>query len=261
MGGFGGGTLWGGPGDSGATGTALRPLLYMALRLAGVVKNASRIPGAPQLSDALQHANFLMSRWNVGSGMIFTTGIAPYDLTSGKKTYTIGSGGEINATRPIKITGANLLFPDSPVTRRQIRCTEDESEWKEITLQDLADGIPRILYNDRNAPLSTLYLFPQPGAGYQLEIYSRQSLQTFASLDDVLLMPEGYDDAITLNTAVRLAMTPWPGQIPMDPEVRRQAMLSRAAIEQRNARSPRMNTDPFSGGKRRTSINWLERES
>jgi hypothetical protein len=251
-----GSALWGGGSSTTATpsGTPLKPLLYLALRLAGVTRGPQRTPSPAQFADALAQANLLISAWNVNGRMIFTSSIAVYDLTSGKKTYTIGPGGEIDTTRPQRIVGATLLFPTSPVVRKTIRCTEDDGLWRRISVQDISGGVPDILYNDGGNPLSTLYLFPQPGDGYQLELYTWQLLSGFASVDDTLILPPGYDNALTYTLAVRLNSTFKEVAGPLDPEVKRESVAAMAAIREKNAKCPRMDT----GGDHDNNGGWYD---
>jgi hypothetical protein len=213
--------------------------MYMALRLARVTQRPGWVPNTDQFADALKLANGMLGRWNLGK-MIYSSSIVSVPLVSGQKIYTLGPGGTINAARPEKITGAAILFPTGPVVRRGVHVTDDDSEWRSIAVQDIANGVPEFVYNDGASPLSTLYIYPQPGAGYVMEFYVWSLLAHFADLTDTVTLPEGYEHAITHSLACLIAAA-WG--LPVNPDVRAEAKLATAQIRSKNVRSPRMSTD------------------
>jgi hypothetical protein len=68
-------------------------------------------------------------------------------------------------------------------------------------------------------------------------------------------LPEGYDDAIVNNLAVRLAAMPWTHRVPMDALVVLEARRSLARIQQMNATAPRLKSDPELTAERGV-LNW-----
>lgn len=235
-------------------GTPASQLFYAALRKAGVTLGPGRTPSASQYEEARTECNRMLGGWNIQKLDIFTTQIQLFALGT-KKTYTIGKDpvgvltADFDADRPAKIERANLILPASPTLVRLPLHVMNDQEWAQIRVQDLPNTIPVQIYNDGNYPFSTIYFWGQPPGGYQFEMFSWQAIQTFQTLTDQVLLPSGYEDAIVLNLAVRLGAMPWPIEKPMSADVVRQAQKAKAAIESRNAPTPRLSTDAPASGK------------
>jgi len=225
-----------------ATLTAGQDLIYPALRKAGVTLGPGRTPSDAQNQDGLDELNRLVGSLNCDRLFIFTVGQYKYPL-SGAKTYTIGvdPAGVLTADlvgpRPHRLVRANIIYSIPPI-RRPLAILTD-LQWSQIRVQDLANAIPYAIYDDYAYPLSTLYLYPQPVPGYVLELYQWTNVPRFVTVDDQVSLPPGYDDAIVLNLAVRLAPQ---FQRPVDPDVRRDAQLSLMRVESINAPRPILDT-------------------
>lgn len=105
---------------------------------------------------------------------------------------------------------------------------------------------PEGLYYDANYDANgfgTIYWYPIPNQAYWVELFTWQPLQKFGSPADLVILPDGYEDAIVNNLAVRLNQFPWTVKGPMDPSVIVEAQRSLAVIQQMNIRVPRLYTD------------------
>jgi hypothetical protein len=240
-----GGGVWAGGGTAGAgplpniyVGTGL---LYPALRKANVTLGPQRIPSPAQYQDALDELNRLIGSLNCDRFFIYTRNRIEAPLLESNKTYTIGPSpdpdvpSDIDAPRPQWIEAANIISAlNLPALRYPLTIVSD-LQWAEIGMQDMPDTIPEILYNDRAYPVSTLYLWGQPVAGSVLELFCWQPIPLFASPDDAVWLPPGYEDALVLNLAVRLAPH---FQKMIDPGVREDARLSLMRLMSINAPQP-----------------------
>jgi hypothetical protein len=251
----GSGSLWGGAGGPGA-GTINpiylgRGLLYPALRKAGITLGPQRTPSPAQYQDALEELNRLMGSLSCDRLFIYSQDriVAPL---SGSKTYTIGASPnpdvipDIDAPRPEGIEAANII---SSVTEPSIRyplAIATDLQWAEIRMQEMPDSIPEVLYDDRAYPLSTLYLWGQPMAGALLELYCWHLIPQFGSPDDVVLLPPGYEDALVLNLAVRLAPHFQRGT---DPNLREDARIALMRLMSINAPQPIADTGGLGCGR------------
>jgi hypothetical protein len=112
-------------------------------------------------------------------------------------------------------------------------------------VQDVANGIPEVLYDDYAYPLSTLYLYPQAQAGYQLEMFVWHLVPYFLSPEDFIYTPPGYEDALVLNLAVRLAPH---FQRTLDQNVREDARISLMRAMSINAPQPVADTGGLGSG-------------
>jgi hypothetical protein len=205
--------LFGGAGVSGRVVQAGSGLLYPALRKANITIGPQRTPSPAQFQDAIEELNRLTGSLNCDRLFIYSMTNYVFPLT-GQKTYTIGqdpsggggcggTGADFAVPRPQVIESANIVTGNGAL--RYPLAIVTDLQWARIRMQDLPNTIPEILYNDRAYPLSTLYLYGQPMAGYQLELFVWTLVPQFVALTDVVLLPPGYEDALVLNLACRLA--------------------------------------------------------
>lgn len=222
-------------------------LLYPALRKAAVTLGPQRTPSPAQYQDALEELNRLISSLNCDRMNIYSVARYEWPL-SGAKISTMGTDptgaviADLPGPWPIKIDRANIIY-STPEIRRPLAILTD-LQWARIRVQDLPNSIPYALYNDRAYPLANIYLYPQPLPGYILELFIWQRVPTFVTINDAVLLPPGYEDALTLNLAVRL-VTHFPDNRDMprqvDPNLYQQARESLMRIESLNAPRPTLD--------------------
>jgi hypothetical protein len=239
------GTFGGAPANASQV-LAGKGLIYPALRKAGVTLGPQRTPSPAQYEDGLEELNRLIGSLNCDRLNIFSISRYEYPLT-GAKTFTIGQDpqgqtvADLDGPRPIQITKANVIYSTSQI-RRPLAILTD-LQWSQIRVQDLPGTIPYALYDDYGYPLSMLYIYPQPVPGYILELYQWQPVPAFLTVDDVVLLPPGYEDALVLNLAVRLGPH---FQRQVDADVRNDAQKALMRIESINAPKPTLDTSMFS---------------
>jgi hypothetical protein len=240
-----GGGMWGDPGGAGGAGTINpvyvgRGILYPALRKAGITLGPQRTPSLAQYQDAIEELNRLVGSLSCDRLFIYTRTNALFPLT-GASSYTIGASADPNIVpdfdgpRPQFIESANIVSGDATFVIRYPMAILTDLQWAKIGLLPLPGSIPQSLYNDRGYPLSTLYLWGAPMPGYWLELFSWQLVPQFVSPDDQVLLPPGYEDAVVLNLAVRMAPH-FQRQVP--PDVREDARKALMRIESINAPQP-----------------------
>ncbi len=260
-----GSSLWGAGGASSSTagtaGVPLSSLIMPAYRIAGITQRAMIGPSPDMYAEAIPELNRLLGSWNCDGHKIYSTAIsAPFLLTAGVKTYTIGLTGAIAQARPVFIKGADLLYPTSPIVRQAIYVTMDSAEWQSIAVQDVTGAPPYLLYYDAAMDANgngTIYLLFQPPAGYKLELYTWQALQSsFAVPTDVAVFPPGYEFAIVYNLAKSLAALN-PNMANMSPESYAIARSSLATLISLNSKSPRMDCEPGLSRETGSGYGWL----
>lgn len=233
------GSIWGGSGGIGG-GTVNpvylgRGILYPALRKAGITLGPQRTPSSAQYQDAIEEANRLLGSLSCDRLFIYSKFDAIFPLTD-SWTYTIGASADpsiaadFDAPRPQGIEAANIVTGDG--FRYPLEIVTD-LQW--ANMQPVGGTFPGVLYNDRAYPLSRLYLGGQPPAGSFLELFFWQLVPQFVTPDDQVLLPPGYEDALVLNLAVRLAPH---FQRTIDPMLRADARESLMRLESINAPRP-----------------------
>jgi len=148
---------------------------------------------------------------------------------------TIGVGGYFPVPRPDKIqaayvrlnsTNAPSAFPDfdpdynvdyginngSPATTATSSTVDYQlaqlfsfEDYSRITLKGL-NSFPYAFFYDAAYPRGNLFVWPIPSERYEIHIIIKSTLQVFNNLNDDILLPGEYEEAIYLNLAIRLAV-------------------------------------------------------
>jgi hypothetical protein len=236
-------------------------IIYPALRKAAITLGPQRTPSPAQFQDAIDELNRLIGSLNIDRYNIYSRYTVTAPLNGGK-TYTIGISGDptvssdFNVPRPNGIEAANIVSNQTPPFRYPLRLVTD-LQWSKIRVQDIPNAIPEVMYNDRAFPVATLYLWGQPIAGYLLELYCWQSIPSFQSISDVVILPDGYVDALVLNLAVRLVTHfPLGPNMPrqVDPNLYQQAREALMRVQSLNAPQPVADTSALGSCRNRYNI-------
>lgn len=244
-----------------SVGVALSGLLNAALRKAGITKRPGITPGVDETDELIAELNRMLGHYNLDGHRIYSSAIVQYSLTASQKVYTIGPGGDMDGVRPNWIASADIIFPTTPQIRYTVRVTTDVLEWESLTVQDIPGAPTWFLYYDRNYDangLASIYIFPQPPAGYLIELSQWLRLTTtFASISDLVVLPDGYEDLIVNNLAVRAASL-YPLEAKIDPLTVILARETLQAVITLNTTMPRIGTEPgLARGDRSEPYPWL----
>lgn len=162
---------------------------------------------AADANDGLAAFNAMLDSWS-GEGLAsYANQTISHVLTIGTQSYTIGSGGTINTTRPDNILQAwitdssNLDFPMEVIP---------QDEWNDIVMKANTSQIPQVLFYDPQYPLGIVYVFPVPAAAYTLKFNSILQQSTFSSLPMSISSPPGYERAYVLNLALEMVSAGFP---------------------------------------------------
>ena len=169
-----------------------------------------------------------------------------FSLVAGTTSYTIGSGGTFNTTRPNKICDP-CFTRDSSSIDSALEIV-DAITYGRLRLKSLGNAYPGYLFYDSAyvSGLATIKIYPAPLSGLTLYINSWKQLQTFAAMTTVVSLPPGYQLAIESNFAIFAAA----GFRKVSAEVIKVAQQSMAAVEALNAPDMIMRTD---GGRGESS--------
>jgi hypothetical protein len=233
-------------------------LIGSALRIAGITGRPGRISSPDQSTEAIAALNRMLGSWNCDPLKVFETQVDRYALTPQQTDYFIGPTGDFVAPRPIKIVRANIVLTDeAPELHKPLRVVE-VTDWADIVFPELEAGAwPAVLYNDHAMPDSKLYLYPQPIAANDLELFTLSAIQQFVALTDVVELPDGYEEAIVYNLALRVA-SHYPTQASLAPEAPDLANEALARIQSNNAPVPRLRNDAagLGHGARNADSRW-----
>lgn len=180
--------------------TALDLIEAAALKLGA--KQTGEALTSDEATDGLSILNSMLDNWAINSLMVYQIVQNSYSWTADQQSRTIGTGGDFNATRPVRIEdGTYFRYSniDSPV-----KIIRNRGNYDTIASKTVKSTYPEVLFYDPAFPLGVLYAFPVPSNTLTLFLNTWQTLQNFSNLTTNLSLPPGYQWAIEHNLAVAL---------------------------------------------------------
>ncbi len=217
--------------------TTVQDILVEALGYIGATE-ISETPNIQDLNTCLKTANFLLDSWGAQGTMVRATILESFTLTNNKTSFTIGTGGDFNTVKPIKVVSAFLQ--DSGGIRYPIDVKEKDV-YEQYSDSQISSGLPMVICFDPGATqqasqLGTIYVYPMAnGATYSLNIESQKYLTEFSSLGSTVTFEPAYFAAIAWNLAEWI----WPKfnrKTPIPALISRMARSTRRVIENMNAK-------------------------
>jgi len=225
--------------------TTALSLVTDAMQDLGVLK-AGGTPSSANQTDCLRKLNSMLSLWSTSSLLVpFRTQVS-HTLT-GAQSYTIGSGGDINTTRPTFIDSAFVTYLGNDFPVEVLR---DRTEYDGIALKTTT-GIPRAIYYEPSVPLGTLYVYYVGDSSYTLYLNTRGQLTQFATISTDVDLAPGYDELIYSNLAINIAPM---FEVSVSQELAKKARDSMTMVKRLNRQSPVMEYDPAIPSKSRYNI-------
>lgn len=197
------------------------------MRLARVLGEGETV-SAEAASNALTALNDMLDSWNTERLAVYQVRKESLTLTPGSASYTIGSGGNLNTTRPVKIEAAWITRQgiDYPLTEI------NSFQYDSIPLKTSQASFSELFWYDTGYPLGTIYIFPVPTEANTLNIRTWVPLNAGLALSDTISLPPGYRRALAFSLAEEIA--PEYG-VQLLPDVKAKAAKARDDIRQRNA--------------------------
>lgn len=216
---------------------------------ADLINDAARINGKlgpgrtlsqSEQDDALRIFQRLVDAWTIESLMIFSRTRSTYTLIPGRAPITIGSYGDWETPRPIRIESMGLVLTGvSPSVETPIEMLTDD-QWAAKRVKDLASNLPRQCWYNDGWPLGSLYFWPVPIVANDVALYHWAQLTGPAALESIIRFPPGYEQAFVDNLAV--ATCPLFGRRPT-PELQASALESKARLKRYNHTADLMRVD------------------
>lgn len=200
-------------------------IITASLRLIGASAQGET-PPADEMQEGLSALNTMLDSWSSWRLTIAVLTSENFPLVSGTASYTIGSGGDWDTVRPLRIENAYVrsLGLDYPVKKIS------QIDYNSIVEKDIG-GRPEFLWYNNQRPLGIVSLYHTPNAADTLFIDTWKPLTAIAGLTIEIDFPEGYDEAIKYNLAIR--MSPEYG-VTASPDVRDIAKTSLNVIKSFN---------------------------
>jgi len=232
--------------------TVVRDLLADALTEIGVID-----PGAPMDADtsafALRTLNRMLSAWANDDLMTYTVNRVTFPLVANTQNYTIGTTGTwvtASPVRPGQIDMASVLVNGTEIP---LKIYNDE-QWRDTPVKSTAGTFPTAVWQTGDYPLNILTFWPVPTAVNTVVLYIWGQINAFPDVNATVTLPQGYEDAIVYNLAVRLAAS--FGKEP-NPSTASLANAAKARVKNMNYEATYRSVDETLNGNGGANSVWL----
>lgn len=213
-----------------------------ALEMLGIYA-PGETPNSADSQRGLICLNDMLDSWSNESLSCFTILEQSLVLTPGVSQYTIGPGGAVNGTRPLRlINGPGAAYIQDDQGNNYGMAVVPRDQWNLIGTRVVNSDVPDTLFYDPQFPLGVLNFFPIPNIGWTAFWDSYQQLSQVSTLQTAVDLPPGYSLAIKSNLAV--ALKPYFQNAALDPEVAMKAAKSLGNIKRTNMRENVAVYDP-----------------
>lgn len=228
-------------------------IILDALQMLGVYDSASPLSTA-DATLGLQVLNDMLDSWSNEALSTFAINHQSFPLVAGQQSYTIGSGGNINTVRPLRILEdpGTCFIRDSNNNDYPMRVIP-EDVWNTIGAKYLTSDLPDTLFYDPQYPLGIINIYPIPVLPYTCFFDSYLQLASFGSTASNLSLPPGYKAALGTNLAI--ALKPYFADGNLDPIIVKRASETKGNIKRTNMRINLATFDPEIVARSSTSYN------
>lgn len=209
--------------------SAVQNILDRAGRLLSVVNSGESLT-TTESSDALTALNAMLDSWRNDRLMCYAIRDESITLSASTQTYTVGPGGALNTTRPVRIEMAYVVDANGISYGVDIL---DEEQWASLVNKTQTGTYPARIWFQPTMSTATIYVHPIPTTTSTLHILDYTPVLAFSTVNDTVTLPPGWEEALTSNLALVLAPE---YQVQPSQLVVSMAQSSKAAIKRVNAR-------------------------
>lgn len=222
-------------------------LIEAALRKIGRLASGESASTAER-ADGVLELNRMLGTWSAKLGPVFCETNESLTWADAQASRTIGTGGNLATDRPQEILFAQLRVGTVDYDLEIITF----QEYQAIANKSETSTLPQYLaYNPAfTSSLGSLYMWPVPNGAQTLLLTSKKPLAAAVGASTVVL-PPGYEDAITLCLAVRFADGDFAAEI--SPGLRMEAKDAFRALVIANIVVQPSTIDPLTPGLSRSS--------
>lgn len=163
-----------------------------------------------RIVDGLEDLNNLISSLNAEGLMIPSVTKVSHTLVAGTNNYTIGTGADINTTRPMSIGSAFIRDSNNYDHYVDIKAIEEYARISVKTTQ----GRPDRLYYNPAYSLGKIYLYLTPDTAEDLHMDLIVPLAEISAVGDTVDLPREYKRMLIYNLALDIApeadIEDWP---------------------------------------------------
>lgn len=186
----------------------------------------------------LNTLNDMLDNWSNLSLNTFTITETSFTLQPGVGSYTIGPGGVINTTRPLRVLdGPGTAYVQDTNGNNYSVTVVPRDQWNLLgnRTNTVNSNFPDTLFYDPQYPLGIINVCPFPNIAYTMFFDSYTQLADLSSLTTAISLPPGYKRAIVTNLAMTLK--PYFKTAQIDPLIVAEALKTLGDIKRTNLRT------------------------
>jgi len=177
-----------------------KKIIKSALRRIKVIQ-AGEEPTASEFTDALEYLNDLLADLSIETLFVPYVTNETFNLTQGKQSYTIGSGGDFNTGRPTSIVRAYTTILDVDYPCEVI----PRNKWMGIVYKITTASYPYWLNYRDVSPLGEINFYPIPDTATTVTFDSIKQLTEFTDINATTDLPREYSRFLKITLANELA--------------------------------------------------------
>lgn len=209
--------------------TTASDIINGALKDVGALA-AGETAAAEDTADALELLNQMLGQWQATGLNVYAQKDVSF-AANGSTSYTIGSGGNVNTTRPTEVISAFWRSGGQDYPLAVINAFQD---YQRIGDKSLA-GMPDAIYYQASYPLGKVYAYPIPSDG-ELHLTVQEPLQEFSSAAETVTLPPEYMLALRYSLGELLRISYPEAQPRFD--ITQEAKKARKIIKRNNVQIP-----------------------
>jgi hypothetical protein len=207
-------------------------LIPRAMRRAGILGTDEAI-SPEDMDTGFYVLNEMIDAWSIENLYLYQLVDLTTTAINGKASYTLGPGGDFDATRPPMID--QMIYTNGSIDYEVVQTTVEQ--YAAIPYKKTI-GIPSAFAYEPSMPAGVISIYPIPIAGGTLKVKVHQLLSQFTALNQSVQFPPGYQAALRQALAVALC-----GEFSVAPsqELMVSANNAKRAIRRANVRVPLLN--------------------
>lgn len=225
-------------------------MLYRAYRMANGLQVAGQGISPSESLEGLDVLNAMIDGWKIENLLVNYYIRYIFPLSSGKKDYSVGPGGDFSMERLEKIHAAGFILQLGQTGESEIpiQVILDYTQYASEVAKNVTSSYPLVLYYQpsyQSNGLGTVTFWPVPNqTPASVALYNQAVLQEFTTVDDPVWMPKGYREMLQYNLAVRINQMPPYNKKPMHPTIYQMAEYYKMRVKQQQITPILMSSDP-----------------
>jgi hypothetical protein len=185
----------------------VRSIITDALQEIGVLAAEETLTAA-QGQIGLRRVQQMIDAWAADQLTLSRQLRTVFNWPSNVSAVQVGSGQTVDMVRPVWVSEITYVNPGTTPGVEVPLGLMDEDAYASISIKGLQSGLPMQAFYQTNLADAngTLTIWPVPTQGLTMVLYTPQAVGVPATLDSVLLGPEGYQSAFLYQLALRLCM-------------------------------------------------------